>query len=153
MSDHGYKFYMQECTKDGVLIDGTLKDLEVDFDGMRYAKCEGIDAYGKAKNIYFETFADSERVRAYISDNITNEATKIKFTFYFTGDNRQETYYEFVEYIRTGQHQYWDTARNRKFTFVVQDEIKPATEKWHGSTPYLEVPITVQNLKGKTESI
>ena len=38
MIDSEYSFYMQQCTKEGVLIDGTLKDLERDFEGLRYAK-------------------------------------------------------------------------------------------------------------------
>lgn len=152
MSDHGYKFYMQKCNRYNVPID-VDKDLEVDFDGLRYAKCEGLDTYGKAKNVYIETYADSDRVRAYVSDKLTNDATKIKFTFYFVGEKRKETYHEFVEWVRNEYTQYWDTARNRKFTFVIQDEIKPASEKWHGSTPYIELQLTVQNLNGKTERV
>lgn len=148
MSNHGYKFYMQECTKDGVLI-GTQRDLEIDFDGLRYAKCEGIDAFGKPR-IYTESYADSDNLRVYIPDELTNDATKITFTFYFVGDNRQKTYYEFVDYVRNGYHVYHDTARNKKFIFVVVDEIKPATEVWHGSTPYMELKLQVQNLNGKT---
>lgn len=152
MSDHGYKFYMQKCNRYNVPID-VDKDLEVDFEGLRYAKCEGLDTYGKAKNVYIETYADSNSVRAYIADKLTNDATKIKFTFYFVGEKRKETYHEFVEWVRNGYTQYWDTARNRKFTFIVQDEIKPASEKWHGSTPYIELQLTVQNLNGRTERV
>ena len=152
MSDHGYKFYMQKCTKDGVDIEGTLMDLEVDFDGMRYAKCEGLDDYGKPR-VYVETYADNDKLRTYIPQTLTNDATKVKFTFYFLGDNRRSTYHSFVYYVRNGYTKYWDTARNKRFTFVIVDEIKPASEMWHGSTSYLELQLTVQNLNGKTENV
>jgi hypothetical protein len=33
---------------------------------------------------------------------------------------------------------------------VVASEIKPASEMWYGSTPYLELNLQVQNLNGKT---
>lgn len=153
MSDHGYIFYMQKCTKDGVVLEDTLKNLEEDFVGLRYAKCEGIDDYGKAKNIYTETYSDSDKLRTYVPNEVTNEATKIKFTFYFLGDDRRSVYHNFVNYIRDGYTQYWDTARNRKFTFVVVDELKPASEQWYGGTPYLEFSFTVQNINGKTEEV
>lgn len=153
MSDHGYNFYMQKCNSEGVVSsDDTAKDLEKDFVGMRYAKCEGINDYGKPR-VYTESYADSDKLRTYVPDDLTNDATKIKFTFYFTGDKRQETYHEFVNWVRKGYTLYWDTARNRKFTFIIVDEIKPATEQWHGGTPYLELQLTVQNLKGKTEIV
>lgn len=152
MSDHGYKFYMQKCTKDGVDIDGTLKDLEIDFYGMRYAKCEGLDDYGKPR-VYTERYADDDRLRSYIPPTLTNDATKIKFTFYFFGDNRRSTYHAFVEYVRNGYTKYWDTARKKRFTFVVVDEVKPASEMWYGGTPYMELQLTVQNLNGKTEDV
>lgn len=151
MSDHGYKFYMQQVTKDGVAI-GNAKSLEDDFDGMRYAKCEGINDYGKV-NVYTETYADSDTLRTYIPNNFTNDATKITFTFYFIGGNRQSTYHSFVDFVQGQYIKYWDTARNRTFTFVVVDEIKPANELWHGSTPYLELKLSVQNLRGKTDAI
>ena len=146
------KFYMQECDKNGVLVEGTKRDLEADFDGLRYAKCEGLNDYGKPR-IYTESYADSETLRTYIPKELTNDAIKITFTFYFIGEDRQKTYHEFVEYIRNGYHVYYDTARNRKFYFCVVDELKTANEVFHGSTPYLEFKFSVQNLKGKTDLV
>lgn len=143
---------MQECNKDGTLVAGTKKDLEADFSGMRYAKCEGIDYYGKPR-VYTEQYADSDTLRTYVPNKVTRDATKVTFTFYFTGANRHQTYYDFLEYVTSGYHMYYDTARNRKFTFIVADEIKPASEQWHGGTPYLELRMTVQNLNGKTEKV
>lgn len=152
MSSTGYKFYMQGVVKENdkyVEIENTRKDLETDFVGLRYAKCEGIDNFGKP-HIYTESYADSDGIRVYVPDKITNDAIDITFTFYFLGDKRRETYHNFIEYVRQGIHAYWDNARNRKFYFVVTDDIKPASEMWYGSSPYLELKLKVQNLNGKT---
>lgn len=153
VQENAYKFYFQEVEKkDGqwMLKPNTKKDLEVDFYGsIRYSKAEGITTVGKPR-IYTETYSDSDELRVYVPDNITNDATKVVFTLYFFGDNRHKAYNEFNDYIRNGVHRYWDTARNRYFNFVVADEIKIGEEQWYGSLPYFEVKYTVQNLNGKT---
>ena len=41
MAGEEIKFYMQEVDKDYVPKEGTLKDLEVDFKGLRYSSCSG----------------------------------------------------------------------------------------------------------------
>ena len=155
MSDSGYKFYMQECTKEGVLIDGTLKDLERDFDGLRYAKCEGLNNYGAAKNIYTEVYADSDTLRAYVPDKVYNESIDVTFTFYFFGDaaTRQRSFHAFLDSLRTGYHVYWDTARNRKFQFIPpMQAVSPSGEMWDGSRPYFKVELTLKGVKGGTET-
>ena len=152
----GYRFYMQECDKDGNPVDGTLKDLESDFVGLRYSKCEGINAFGASKNIYTETYSDSDRVRAYVPEKVMRETTDIKFTFYFFGNSaeRQDSFEKFMEYINRGYHLYWDTARNRKFIFTPpKDSIEPSDEMWYGGMPYFKVVIKLQNIMGNTSKV
>lgn len=149
-----YKFYMQEVkrTDNGYELDPDTKpkDIEADFHGcIRYSKAEGINTIGKPR-VYTETYSDSDRLRVYVPANVTNDATKVVFTFYFFGDNRFKAYNEFNEYIRNGIHRYWDTARNRYFDFIVADEIKIGNERFYGLMPYFEVKYTVQNLNGCT---
>lgn len=145
-----YKFYMQECDSKGNILSGApLKDLEVDFEGMRYSKADGLDKIGKPR-IYTESFADSNRLRVHIPEKLTNEATTVKFTFFFTGENRRSVYDSFVEYVRKGFKVYHDTARKKYLYFCINTEITPATEEWYGSTPYLELQLTAQNIFGRT---
>ena len=147
---------MQECDKDGNPVDGTLKDLESDFVGLRYSKCEGINAFGASKNIYTETYSDSDRVRAYVPEKVMRETTDIKFTFYFFGNSaeRQDSFEKFMEYINRGYHLYWDTARNRKFIFTPpKDSIEPSDEMWYGGMPYFKVVIKLQNIMGNTSKV
>lgn len=151
-----FKFYMQECDKDGNLTEGTLKDLERDFAGLRYSRCEGINIFGAAKNVYKETYSDADRIRAYVPEAVMREATEIKFTFYFFGDadTRQKSFEDFVAYISKGYHAYWDTARKRKFIFIPPSErIEPSDEMWYAGKPYFKVVVKLQNIYGNTSKV
>lgn len=160
-----YKFYMQEVAwynggyqDKEVNDDGTLsetvfeiKDLEEDFEGLKYIKCEGLEDVGEA-NVYTEVFADSDRLRVYVPENVTHKATEVKLTLIFVGENRRSTFNNFNEYIQQGFHAYWDSARKKRFVFFVKDAIKPSEDKFIGSTPYIEATYTLSNIKGKTET-
>jgi hypothetical protein len=131
-----------------------IYDIEEQFAGLLYMKADGMNNIGKSKNIYTETYADSDRLRVYLPNDgvYTNEATKITMHFLVVGDEdtRQATIRSFETYVREGIHRYWDDARNLEFDFIVQDEIKVSDEKWHGSSPYVEIEVVMQNLNGKT---
>ena len=73
MSD--IKFYMQKCSKQGVLVDGTLKDLEQDFDGLKYMEAKGISKVGKVKNAYIEQYADSNILSQTVCWEFMNNTT------------------------------------------------------------------------------
>lgn len=139
-------------------------DIEEEFPGVLYKKAEGLNDIGKPKNIYTEEYADSDRKRVFLPGElqdgemvhklelIANESTKVTMTFLIVGDavTRQQIMERFFNEVRTGIHRYWDNARNRQFDFIVTEEIKVGDEKWHGSQPYVEVQIPMQNLNGKT---
>ena len=147
-----YNFLMQSCDSKGTILIGSQEiDLEnhPDFEGLRYSKAVGLDKIGKPR-IYTEKFSDSDRLRVYIPKELTNEATTVEFTFFFVGENRRTSYQNFVEYVRKGYKVYHDTARGKYLYFFVNSDIAPATEQWYGSTPYLELKLTVQNIFGRT---
>lgn len=153
MSD--VKFYMQKCSKDGTLETGTLKDLEVDFQGLKYIEAKGISKIGKVKNVYTEMYADSDKLRTWhpSEKNVetTHEATTIQLKLLFYGDNRRSVYDQFNDYIYDGYHMFWDTLRNRKFVFFVSEATDPSDDVFKGGTPYIIGTWTLQNLKGKTD--
>lgn len=149
-----YNHYMQRIDIDGqsaINIETYSK-----FVGLLYMRADGMNDIGKAKNIYTETYADSDALRVYTpSDSVgdyTNEATKITMHFLVVGDasKRQATIKNFFDYVRLGVHRYWDDARNLEFDFIVTDELKVSDEKWHGDKPYVEIAVTMQNLNGRT---
>lgn len=151
MSELGYNFYMTLCDGKGMSLDGaSRKNLEIDFRGLRYSKADGLDSIGKAKNIYTEEYADSDRVRVHMPRVVTNSPTTVKFTFFFVGDDRREVYHEFVDYVREGYHVYYDDARRKYLYFYVSGEISPAEEMLYGSTPYLKFVFEASNLFGRT---
>lgn len=145
-----YNHYMQRIDINGQ----NVIDVEEKFPGVLYMKAEGINTIGKSKNIYTEEYADSDRKRVYLpnDDEYANESTVIKMTFLIIGPEEQRinTLNAFLEYLRKGIHRYWDNARNREFEFIITDEISVSDEQWHGTQPYIELTIPMQNLNGKT---
>lgn len=136
------KFYMQ---KEG----GDVIDLEVDFPGLRYAKCVGLNDKGKRMDIYTEEYADSDVLRVWQGVDVTRKATTITFTLYFIGDTRHKAYEDFYAYVKNGQIKYWDTARNKEALLVLNSDVKIGDESWKGSTQYFEVQFKFQNLWGE----
>lgn len=147
-----YNFYMQKCRKDGMLL-GTKKNLEKDFEGLKYAKCVGLDALGKPQNIYSEVYSESNGIRTYVPNVITNASTTITLSLYFFGENRQATFDAFNDFIRNGYTKYWDDARNKGFVFIVDKEIKVKEENWYRGMPYLAVDYSLTNIQGKTTNV
>lgn len=148
---------MQEVTweassQDYVEVNGTLKELEADFQGLKYLKCEGLEDIGEA-NVYTEEFADSDRLRVYIPETVTHKATEVKLTLVFVGNERRSTFNSFNEYIEKGFHSYWDTARNKKLIFFVKNPVKPSDDIYKGGTPYIQVTYTLSNVYGKTTTV
>lgn len=136
------KVYMQKDDEDVVY------DLEDTFLGLKYAKCTGLLTYGKVKNVYTESFADSPELRVWQGENVVREATTITLTLYFIGENRQESYHEFYNYVCFGKHYYWDTARKLKAYLVLIDAVTVKEDTYKGSTPYIAVDFKFQNLWG-----
>ena len=126
-----------------------IKNLEEDFQGLKYSKCEGLNEIGESV-VYEESYPEVGGVRVYIPENPTNNQTTIILTLYFIGNSRQKVKDEFDEYIRRGIHKYWDTARNKEFTFYVKEKITPSEEKSYGRMPYIEVPYKLSNINGRT---
>lgn len=146
-----YKFYMQECDERGnVLADTRAKDLEVDFVGLRYKECKGLDTIGAA-NVYAESYADSERLRVHVPSKLTHKPTTVTLTLYFIGDERYAVHDAFNDYLKASPfHVYHDTARNKKLVFYVKDEITTGKSQWYGNHPYIEVSYKLSNIFGRT---
>ena len=151
MSEYGYEFYMQECDSKGEILAGSSrKSLERDFQGLRYSRIDGIEAFGAPKNVYSESYADADRLRVYAPKDVKHKETTVTLTLYFLGEKRFEVLDAFNAYIKGGFHRYWDTARNKWFAFYIKDELKPAEAQWYGSTPYLRMEYKLTNIFGRT---
>ena len=163
MKTNEYKFYMQACDHKGIPIEGAqIMDLEKDFkvekDGvvvgqLRYKECKGLNEIGAAR-VYTEEYSDSDRLRVHIPDNLTHKPTTVTLTLYFVGEERYKVYDSFNTYLKGSKyHMYYDSARKKKLTFFVKDEIGVGESQWFGSTPYIQVEYKLSNIFGKTEDI
>ena len=153
MKTNEYKFYIQATDSKGVALEGApIKDLEVDFEGLRYLKATGLNDIGEAR-VYTETFADSDRTRVYIPREVTHKQTTVTLSLVFIGKKRHETYDAFLAYITNGFHAFWDSCRHKRLVFYVESNISPSEEFWSGSNPSLKLDITLKNVYGKTDNI
>lgn len=143
-----YKFYISRLIN-GAWEDAT--DIESYFIGLHYSKCTGADSYGKPKNIFTETYAETSELRVYIPETVARENTDVEFEFVFDGENRRDTYHSFVEWLSGKRLKYWDTLRNRELEMILIESVEPEEDELLGSHPFIRVPFTFKNLKGQTE--
>lgn len=145
-----YNVYMQKVDEYLSPIAGTKKNLESDFDGLIYFSMKGLNSIGRTKNVYKETYADSDKVRVYVPESIKNESNKVVLTLFFIGETRQDVYDSFNEYITSGRTVYWDDVRKKKLYFFIEDEIEPMEDVFKNGTPYIKVEYKLTNIYGKT---
>lgn len=126
-------------------------DIEETFSGLHYAKCDGLDRFGSVKNVYSEIYAETSELRVYIPENVARENTDIEFEFVFDGENRRDTYHNFVDWMSGKKLRYWDTLRNRVAEMILIESIEPEEDELYGSHPFIRVPFKFKNLKGSTE--
>lgn len=136
------KHYMQ---KEG---EGAL-DIEVYFDGLKYSKCKGLLDKGKRKDVYVESYADSDELRVWQGDIVTREATNVTFTFFFIGEDRLSVYQNFYDYIKNGKISYWDTKRKKEALLIFTEAAEPKDDVYNGSIPYISIDIKFQNIWGE----
>lgn len=146
---NGAKHYMQ---KYGTPDDGAVPviDLELDFPGLVYIESTGLSAKGAPKNVYYETYAESDETRVHIPDEVCRESTEIKITFGFGGQNRRGTFDMFYDYVKHGKIKYWDTARRRMAKMVLDGSVEPSEDILKGNCPYIIAEFTFRNLFGQT---
>lgn len=125
------------------------RDLEVEFAGLRYAKCVGLHDKGEIKNIYTEEYADSDELRVYVPETIHRKNTELTFTFYFIGETRQASYEAFCNYASQGIMWYYDTKRLKKAKVILKEKLKPTEEVSKGNKPYLCADFKFINLWGE----
>lgn len=145
-----HKFYMSRFIQNTNSWEQEI-ELTEHFQGLIFCECKGVSDYGAIKNIYSETFAESDTLRVYLPEKAVRESTDIKLTVLFTKENRRDVYDSFVEYITGKRIKYWDTVRNRQVEMIQVDKIEIDEDLLYGSAPYIAVEFPFKNLKGYTE--
>lgn len=144
-----YNFYMSRWIGNAWESPVNLEDY---FTGLKYLKCDGLSKYGKIKNIYTETYAETDELRIYMpgQDEIKRENTDIEFTFAFIGDDRRDIYDNFITWLSGYKIKYWDDCRNREVEMVLMDAVEPSDDELVGTTPFIRGTFTFKNLNGQT---
>lgn len=133
--------------------DETWINIESTYTGLRYKECKGLEDKGKPKNIYTESYADSDTLRVYMPDVVLRESTTITFSFVFVGENRKSVYESFFAYVSNGKLYYYDTARKKKAYMILKEALTITEDVYKGSTPYMIVDFKFTNLWGECKPV
>ena len=158
-----YKFYIQRYSrkhwnKETSQYDkediGELIDIEEHFK-CKYVKFEGLSETGKVKNIYTETYAETEELRMYIPDEVLYDNTDMSLTllFYPYSENDsdvQDNERAFFEYVSGHKIEYHDTFRNRYVSLLLLNKPEVVGEVLYGGSRYREVKYTFKNIYGRS---
>ena len=158
-----YKFYIQKYSrkhwnKETSQYDeetkGELIDIEAQFK-CKYVKFEGLSETGKVKNIYTETYAETEELRVYIPDEVLYENTDLSLTLLFAPDSTNDSDVQnneraFFEYISGHKIEYHDTFRNRYVSLLLLNKPEVIGEVLYGGSRYREVKYTFKNIYGRS---
>lgn len=159
-----YKFYISrqahrfwhESTKEFVTEEADEpKDIEKEF-GCKYVKLEGVNEYGKAKNIYTESYAETEELRVYVPEKVLYENTDISLTLVFpcvSKNNRLDVTTNeriFFEYVSGRCVEWYDTFRERYLTLLLINKPEVVGEVLYGDMRYREIKYTFKNIYGRS---
>lgn len=158
-----YKFYIQKYSRKhwnnetgqyDEEAKGELIDIEAQFK-CKYVKFEGLSETGKVKNIYTETYAETEELRVYIPDEVLYDNTEISLTLLFAPDTEndsdvQDNERAFFEYVSGHKIEYHDTFRNRYVSLILLNKPEVVSEVLYGGSRYREVKYTFKNIYGRS---
>ena len=158
-----YKFYIQKYgrkywdkNKSQYVEEskGELIDIEAQFK-CKYVKFEGLSETGKVKNIYTETYAETEELRMYIPDEVLYENTDMSLTLLFSpysenDSDVQDNERAFFEYVSGHKIEYHDTFRNRYVSLLLLNKPEVIGEVLYGGSRYREVKYTFKNIYGRS---
>ena len=158
-----YKFYIQRYSrkhwnKETSQYDkediGELIDIEEQFK-CKYVKFEGLSETGKVKNIYTETYAETEELRMYIPDEVLYDNPDMSLTLLFAPDTEndsdvQDNERAFFEYVSGHKIEYHDTCRNRYVSLLLINKPEVVGEVLYGGSRYREVKYTFKNIYGRS---
>ena len=158
-----YKFYIQKYgrkywdkNKSQYVEEakGELIDIEAQFK-CKYVKFEGLSETGKVKNVYTETYAETEELRTYIPDEVLYENTELSLTLLFAPSSNNENDVQdnersFFEYVSGHKIEYHDTFRNRYVSLLLINKPEVVGEVLYGGSRYREVKYTFKNIYGRS---
>ena len=151
---YGRKFWNKEANKYDDEAKGEIIDIEEHFK-CKYVKFEGLSETGKVKNVYTETYAETEELRVYMPDEVLYENTELSLTLLFAPSSNNENDVQdnersFFEYVSGHKIEYHDTFRNRYVSLLLINKPEVVGEVLYGGSRYREVKYTFKNIYGRS---
>ena len=151
---YGRKFWNKEANKYDDEAKGEIIDIEEHFK-CKYVKFEGLSETGKVKNVYTETYAETEELRVYMPDEVLYENTELSLTLLFAPSSNNENDVQdneraFFEYVSGHKIEYHDTFRNRYVSLLLINKPEVVGEILYGGSRYREVKYTFKNIYGRS---
>lgn len=119
---------------------------------LAYRKCTGLEDVGKVKNVYTETYADSDVVRTdfpttkcYEATTITLDLVVIRSASVNSGDNDLKDIVDLVSF--TTPTVFWDNVRKKMAVMTLMNAAEAKEDNYKGMK-YLEVELKFNNLIG-----
>lgn len=160
------KFYIQryaQASNGAYVRDGKERSLEDDFGFCRYKSMTGINARGKQKGFYVETYTEANSARVWFSETAKREQITSMLTIYVFGSDpgattektlpeqilfAENSWNELCDWLENHFLLWHDNQRQRKALFYLSEAIEP-TSVIKG-VPYLLCQIKLTNVFGKT---
>lgn len=119
---------------------------------LLYRKCSGLEDFGKVKNIYTETYADSDTVRADFPTTITREATTVTLNMIVKRDasieNGDGDIYTVIDLVSgNAPVVFWDNIRRKMAVVTLTSAVEIKEDKYKGMK-YVEIELKFNNLYG-----
>lgn len=125
------------------------KDME-DYFSLKVSLVSGMSSKGKIKNIYTETYAESNDLRTWFPTDIARENTTITITLGFNGANRHDLFDSFISWASGYLLKFKDVVRNRETEMFLLEAVELDDDFLFGSDPYLTAEIKFTNIHGQT---
>lgn len=143
------------------------KSLEKDFGGLRYMSFSGLNGYGARKDVYVESYPESDAARVWLGGENAREQTTLTLTVASFGCDpsmprtsgmsdadvtlkAEKDYRDFIDYVSSCGCRivYHDDVRNLWVAMYLKEATSTKKESVHG-VPYLTAEIKFTNFFGR----
>lgn len=133
--------------------DGVLKNLEVDFEGLRYKEAKNVNSVASAK-VYTEEFAEEDGSVVFLPDTPVVKQGEFTLVLYFIAEDGDYAralgvYESFMDFVFGHEVVYYDTFRRRKIKCHLEDKVTPKQDVVNGVS-ILEVELKFKNDMGRS---
>ncbi len=118
---------------------------------IMYRKCDGLEAVGKIKNAYTETYADSGVERVDFPDEIKRDAVDVTLSVVIDRNDAfsKNAASQFLRILSDGLTVFWDNVRRKTAVLLFTEATKPEKDTYLGMN-ILTMDIKFRNIAGES---